>query len=473
MSVRRPWWDRHGRPAWVGRLGLGADIATDVALIGLAVAAGPINATIFAVVVALVTAGVGFGRGLYRSDPHVSPFDRGLILVEVLILALAAGIVATELLGAERSLTSVFGGWSLIVGALLTKRWLINAIDVLAWRRGLGVARVLFVGAAGESSRRLMQAVVNDPRLGSHLVGYVSSDSTDGPLPVATETRIVHADRLGDLDDFTTVARAHRVDEVIIVLGEDQLHLAGQLVERARKAGLVVRVAPNLEPGVGRAALDVISGIPVIGFDHAVMSQRGEATKRAVDFVLSVAVLAVAIVPMLVVALLIRLDSPGPALLRQPRVGRHGRQFGVLKFRTMVANADAMRDELIASDGDADPRLFKHADDPRLTRLGKWLRRFSLDECPQIWNVVRGEMSLVGPRPPLPEEVALYEPVHHQRLAVTPGLTGLWQVNGRSDLSFEEMIRLDLYYVETWSPWLDVKLLVRTIPAVIGGRGAY
>ena len=211
----------------------------------------------------------------------------------------------------------------------------------------------------------------------------------------------------------------------------------------------------------------------MIGFDHEVMSRRGTAFKRVVDLLIAGVTLVLAAIPMLAIALVIRLDSPGPVILRQPRVGRNGRPFAAFKFRTMVDGADRLRDELLAEEGGADPRLFKHAADPRLTRTGKWLRRWSLDEFPQVWNIVRGEMSVVGPRPPLPDEVARYEPVHWQRLAVVPGLTGLWQVNGRSDLSFDEMVRLDLYYAETWSPWLDLKLIVRTVPAVLGGRGAY
>ena len=474
-AVKRPWWDRHGRPLWLRRVGVGADVLSDALLLVLfttVLAVGALEQR-SAVLLVFATLAAGLLRDVYGPDPRTSRFDRAIVLGEVLVVALAAVIVADAALGIPQPVGPLLGTWALTSLALQVKRWAFNLVDVLAWRRGLGVSRVLFAGAEGETGRRLMQAVVNDPRLGAHLVGYLSDEPGAGELPVATEHRIVSAQRLGRLDQVADVARRHRADQVIFVPGKVGLDRLGSLVAEARTAGLTVRVAPTMDGGVGRAVVTELAGVPVIEFDHDVMSRRGRAFKRAVDLSFAGVMLALALVPMLLIAGLIRLDAPGPVLLRQPRVGRNGRHFDALKFRTMVANADVLRDDLIAAAGSADPRLFKHAADPRLTRVGKWLRRWSLDEVPQVWNIVRGEMSVVGPRPPLPEEVALYEPVHHQRLAVVPGLTGLWQVNGRSDLSFEEMIRLDLYYVETWSPWLDLKLIVRTLPAVVGGRGAY
>ncbi len=205
---------------------------------------------------------------------------------------------------------------------------------------------------------------------------------------------------------------------------------------------------------------------------------------RALDLTLALLLLVILAPLMAVIALAIRLDSPGSPIFRQRRLGRRERPFTVNKFRTMRAASDsephrAYIRELIAhgagaarQDGAGKP-LFKLAVDDRVTRTGRFLRRWSLDELPQFLQVLRGEMSLVGPRPQLPEEVASYDEWHHQRLLVTPGLTGLWQVNGRSNLTFDEMVRLDLYYAEHWSPWLDAKILLRTIPAVLSGRGAY
>ena len=473
--VRRPWWDRHGRPPWLRRAGAAADALTDLLLLVALTATTPVadldqRLGVLLVGAVLVT---GVVRGLYHPDPRTSPFDRGIVLSEVLIVAVAMVVVAGAALGIPWSPGSLLGAWAIAGMALLVKRWVVNLIDVAAWRRGIGVSRVLFAGAEGESGRRLMQAVVNDPRLGGRLVGYLSTDGRGTDLPVATERRIASARHLGDLRDLVAVARRVRADEVIFVLGERDLPRLGHYVDLARGAGLAVRIAPVLGEAGGATAVRTVAGVPLISFDHEVMSRRGSAFKRSMDLLVAGIALGLLAMPMALIALVIRLDSAGPVILRQPRVGRHGRQFDALKFRTMVDGADRLRDDLIAETGATDARLFKHAADPRLTRAGKWLRRWSLDELPQLWNIVRGEMSVVGPRPPLPDEVALYAPVHLQRLAVVPGLTGLWQVNGRSDLNFEEMIRLDLYYVETWSPWLDLKLMVRTIPAVLGGRGAY
>jgi lipopolysaccharide/colanic/teichoic acid biosynthesis glycosyltransferase len=178
--------------------------------------------------------------------------------------------------------------------------------------------------------------------------------------------------------------------------------------------------------------------------------------------------------PVLVaIAVAVKLDSAGPILFRQVRVGQGGREFTMLKFRTMVADAEARRADLLAHNQNADGLLFKIADDPRITRVGRLLRRFSLDELPQLFNVLGGRMSLVGPRPPLPAEVALYDDSVRRRLLVKPGLTGLWQVSGRSDLTWDESVRLDLRYVENWSLLLDVMILWKTGFAVVRARGAY
>jgi len=190
------------------------------------------------------------------------------------------------------------------------------------------------------------------------------------------------------------------------------------------------------------------------------------------DIVIAITVLTLAAPLMLLIAIAIKLDSPGPVFFRQVRVGKGGKPFVLYKFRSMVDGAERQQAALRKAYGRG-PLLFKLRDDPRVTRVGRILRRTSLDELPQFFNVLKGEMSVVGPRPPVPEEVAAYEDWHLQRLMVTPGLTGLWQVNGRSDLSFDEMVRLDLYYAEHWSLWLDLKLILRTIPVVLTGRGAY
>lgn len=194
--------------------------------------------------------------------------------------------------------------------------------------------------------------------------------------------------------------------------------------------------------------------------------------KRGLDVTAAVIGLILLAPIMVLIALAIRLDSPGPIIFRQTRCGKDGKPFTFLKFRGMVADAEARKGELEALN-EVDGPIFKMRNDPRVTRVGRLLRKTSLDELPQLWNVLRGEMSLVGPRPPLPTEVAQYEAWHRSRLAAVGGITGLWQVSGRSDLSFDEMVRLDIRYIETWSLALDVRLLVQTVITVISASGAY
>jgi lipopolysaccharide/colanic/teichoic acid biosynthesis glycosyltransferase len=196
------------------------------------------------------------------------------------------------------------------------------------------------------------------------------------------------------------------------------------------------------------------------------------AFKRALDIAGALTLLALLAVPALIVSIVVKLDSRGPVYLRQLRVGKHGRPFGMYKFRTMVERADQMLDELKEQNEHAGP-LFKIRDDPRVTRVGRWLRKTSVDELPQLMNVLKGDMSLVGPRPPLPHEVRVYTTHQLGRLGAKPGMTGLWQVSGRSTLTFREMVELDLRYIDEWSFGGDVLILLKTLPAVVSTRGAY
>jgi exopolysaccharide biosynthesis polyprenyl glycosylphosphotransferase len=194
--------------------------------------------------------------------------------------------------------------------------------------------------------------------------------------------------------------------------------------------------------------------------------------KRAVDIVGAAVGLTLGAPILGLIALAIRLDSPGPTVFRQTRVGAGGKLFEIYKFRSMREGAEAELEQLLELN-EADGPIFKIRDDPRLTRVGRFLRRTSLDELPQLWNVLRGEMSLVGPRPPIPSEVEGYQEWHKKRLDGRPGVTGLWQISGRSLLSFDEQVLLDIYYIENWSLWLDFKILLRTVPQVLFGDGAY
>ncbi len=219
------------------------------------------------------------------------------------------------------------------------------------------------------------------------------------------------------------------------------------------------------------AGLDFVASAEAV--EYPALGGVAYAVKGGIDRVAAVLILVVLAVPMLIIAGAVKLSSPGPVLVRQVRVGRFGRPFTFFKFRSMSEDAEQVRDDLEAHNSHDTPAIFKIKRDPRITSVGNFLRRSSLDELPNLFNVVRGEMSLIGPRPPLPREVAHYQPRHLQRLAATPGMTGMWQVHGRSELTFDEMVELDLQYIERWSLWLDLAILIKTPLVVVNGRGAW
>ncbi len=276
------------------------------------------------------------------------------------------------------------------------------------------------------------------------------------------------------LDGVADVAGRYDADTVAVLACPE---MAGtrlrDLAWDLEKTGTELCVAPALLDVAGpRTTIRPIAGLPLLHMDHPEFSGARLIIKSVLDKALALVALIVAAPVCAVLALAIKLDDGGPVLFKQTRVGKDGRAFSVYKFRTMVPDAEARKASL-ARQNQQQPPLFKIRRDPRLTRLGTWLRRWSLDELPQLVNVLAGEMSLVGPRPALPEEAAMYGDHVRRRLAVKPGMTGLWQVNGRSDLSWDESVRLDLRYVENWSLVLDLQILWKTWAAVARGRGAY
>lgn len=347
----------------------------------------------------------------------------------------------------------------------LIKRWLLG--------QGIGADRVLIVGE-GAVGRRLMQSMIGDPGLGYRLIGYIGASEAGDKVHVATEHGILTCPRLGVLEDIRELVTRHRVDEVMVVEDSSDEVDVRNVLDQCRGTTAQFRIVPNLlQISLDRVDFSEIDGVPTIGVQDASIQGWNAIIKRTVDISLSLAVGIVGLIPVMIIAVVIKRDSPGPVFYRQTRIGQYGQPFTMIKFRCMIDRADERWSELADSREKADQRLFKDPKDPRITRVGRRLRRYSLDELPQILNVLKGDMSIVGPRPPLPLEVAQYDEWHMQRLLVRPGLTGLWQVNGRSNLTFDEMVRLDLYYAENWTPWLDTKVLLRTIPAVVFGRGAY
>jgi exopolysaccharide biosynthesis polyprenyl glycosylphosphotransferase len=329
--------------------------------------------------------------------------------------------------------------------------------------RALGARRYALLVGSGESLVRLHRGLgSNRSGIDYSFVGALGPSADGLPMP-----------HLGDLHDLPLVLADARVDELILTDSDFSERELLEIVSHAHRRGVQVRVAPRAtELLTERAELVPGQGVPLfelrppalIGFDWFV--------KRTFDLVVSTLVLVLGVPLWLMIAAAIKLTSRGPVLFRDMRVGLGEREFGMLKFRTMHAGAAVDQAELEASN-EADGPLFKIREDPRVTSVGALLRRFSIDEVPQVWNVLRGEMSLVGPRPLPLRDYQQLEGWHLKRYLVLPGLTGLWQISGRSDLSFDDLVRLDFYYLENWSIWLDVAILARTIPAVIAGRGAY
>lgn len=332
--------------------------------------------------------------------------------------------------------------------------------------RGIGLNRVVIVGA-GEVGRTVMRAIVARPDLGYRCIGFVD----DNPRKAHTDIGPFKA--LGPLQNLPTIIEQEQVDEVIITLPWMYHRKIMSIVRECERRRARARIVPDLfQMSLSQVNVEDLGGVPLIGVREVSISKGALLVKRVMDVGGAIVGLTLGAPLFILISLAIRLDSPGPVFFRQTRVGVGGRRFEMYKFRSMVKGAEEEQ-EVLAALNEADGPIFKIRDDPRLTRVGRLLRRTSLDELPQLVNVLRGEMSLVGPRPPLPNEVEKYQEWHKKRLEAPPGMTGLWQVSGRSHLSFDEMVLLDIYYIENWSPWLDFKILVRTIPQVLLGKGAY
>jgi exopolysaccharide biosynthesis polyprenyl glycosylphosphotransferase len=337
---------------------------------------------------------------------------------------------------------------------------------MLAWRNwrrapaqgGRDVRNVLIIGA-GEHGRRLAAHMGEDAASRYVVMGFLDEDE-----PIGGDVR-------GRVEDLARIARSDFVDEIVLTAPQ-QPELARRVIREARRNQIDVKVVPELfgfEPD-DPLVYEQFGNIPVLTLRVERMPTFGLFLKRTVDAVFACATLALTAPLLIIIALVIKLESPGPILYRAERAGLKGRRFRCYKFRTMDAGADKTKEQLRARNERHGP-FFKMADDPRITRAGRWLRRYSLDELPQLWNVVRGEMSLVGPRPHPLDDFERYDLGDLQRLGVSPGLTGLWQVTARRDPSFERGLALDLEYIRSWSLWRDFRILYQTISVVLRGSG--
>jgi exopolysaccharide biosynthesis polyprenyl glycosylphosphotransferase len=368
--------------------------------------------------------------------------------------------------------------WTLELGEILIFWGVVSVIGVAiriglkgvlmgARRSGYNYRYLLIVGAnrhAAEFAGKISQR----PELGYKIVGFIAESAEAERAWAASSGRVI-----GTIDEIRNVLEDERVDEMLVCLSvETKFRTVSDIIAIARDLGIVLRIAPEAAEGAMLEKLHIEefeNEYVVTLFREQMLVQL--LVKRLVDVLVSLIALGLLSVGMAAVAVLIKLTSPGPVLFTQDRVGMNQRTFRLYKFRSMVVDADERKRELEHLN-EVDGPVFKIGNDPRITRIGRFIRRTSIDELPQLFNVLRGEMSLVGPRPPLPDEVRNYQWMFRKRLSVKPGITCVWQVSGRNQINFERWMQMDHDYIENWSLWLDFKILLKTIPAVFLGRGA-
>ena len=417
------------------------------------------------IALSLVFASILALRGLYRLPRAASALDDLSRLftasgISVMLLFAASTFVRYP---AESRLTLIFA-WALMTFLVVLARanwlWILGVLH----QRGIGVARTLVVGD-NTVGRMIMQALAGRPHLGYDVAGFLATDG---------ETDFGRFRRLGTPDELERVIHQERIAQVVIALPSASHEAIMRIVNHCRRHGVQFRLVPDLyEMSLGRLDIDTVSGIPLMGMkDHAILGVNF-FVKRVLDVLAALVVLVLFSWLFAALALLIWIEDRGCSpFYRQTRVGRGGREFRMLKFRSMRPGADQQLTQLLEYN-EAEGPIFKMRDDPRRTRVGAFMRRWSIDELPQLWNVVKGDMSLVGPRPATPREVAQYADWQLHRLDTLPGITGLWQVSGRSELGFAEQVLMDIMYIENWSLGLDLRILLRTVPAVLSGKGAF
>jgi len=356
--------------------------------------------------------------------------------------------------------------WWIALLLLSCARILLFYVKRLLRARGWGIKNVLILGA-GEMGQVLALKLTEDRSLGYNAVGFLDDDQ-------AKQGQVYHGVKvIGRVAQIKGSIKKNKVEEVIIASAKFPAPKVLDIITECERFGVEFKLIPGiLELIASRVDIDELAGVPLLTVSEIQLKGMNAAIKRSADVVLSsLGILAISPI-LLLFAILVKVTSPGPVFFRQERVGMDGQTFAMFKFRSMIKDAEKLFPQL-APLSEVEGNLFKIKNDPRITPLGKFMRRWSVDELPQLFNVFLGDMSLVGPRPPLPREVKNYTAWHKKRLRVRPGITGAWQVAGRSLLPFEDMVRLDVYYIENWSLWLDLKTLLQTIPVGIFGKGAY
>lgn len=438
-----------------------------LSLPGMAVLGGdstPVRLLVVALLATVMWPALFEHLGLYRSQRRSSFIQVGGQLLLAAALSVAAISLVASLVSAPVS--PIF---PLICGvaqlaALGLMRIAILTLLHLARRRGRNYRNVLIIGS-GARAHHARSVLESHPEWGLRLLGFV--DDRDTPVDPALSDFPVY--KLSSTQDLF---RDHVVDEVVVACPRSMLSTIEPVVRVCAAVGVPVTLFSDIFGDVLPAPRPGHFGsMPSLSFAVVHHSRLLLAVKRGVDLMVASTLVLLSLPILGIAALAIKATSPGPVLFRQLRCGLNGRRFLMLKLRTMYADAEDRKQELLHLNEVSGP-VFKIRNDPRITSVGRFLRRYSIDELPQLWNVIRGDMSLVGPRPPVPAEVARYETFERRRLSMRPGLTCLWQVNGRNEIAFDEWVRLDLQYIDEWSISQDLKILAQTVPAVLRGTGA-
>ena len=352
----------------------------------------------------------------------------------------------------------------LITVALSLRRLIYRALLYRRFDRGLGTRNVLIVGT-GPEAHAMRHHLESIRHLGFTFKGFIDFS------PAGSRLTSTSGDVVGSLDTLFEHARKQFIDEILFT-SPCERGIVQDVLEQARMHGVDLRVVPDMYDGIAwNSPIEYIGQFPTIPLHRGHVPEIALMLKRVFDVVFSIVALILVTPLLFAVAIAIKLDSHGPVFYSSERIGKKGRVFRCTKFRTMVCDAENRRAEFMHMN-ERDGVLFKITNDPRITKLGRFLRKYSLDELPQFYNVLRGDMSVVGPRPPIASEVREYKVSHLRRLDVLPGVTGLWQVQGRQDPSFDSYVSLDVTYIENWSMWLDIKIILRTIIVVFAGTGS-
>jgi exopolysaccharide biosynthesis polyprenyl glycosylphosphotransferase len=411
--------------------------------------------------------------GRYRSHRTVPLIEEAWAIVRVCLsgavlftLSLYAGRLDQVLLGDDR----ISRFWVLLFALfsclfLLTEKLSLRLTSRYVRSHGFNYRTVLIVGT-NPTALSIADSIEGHRFWGYRILGFIANGHPpEEPWPGRRPV-------LGEIEDIPRILEGNVVDDVIFAIHRRDLERLEDLFLSLQDQGIRTRFAMDLFPHTrAKVQLEDLDGMPLLSFSTTPTSQVQLLGKRALDVLLASLLLFLGLPMVGIIALVIRVTSGGNVLFRQTRCGLNGRFFTLYKFRTMVEDAEDQRRALLHLNEMNGP-VFKLRRDPRVTAFGRFLRRFSLDELPQLWNVLRGDMSLVGPRPPIPEEVARYQRWQRRRLAMKPGLTCLWQVSGRNEIDFDRWMELDLEYIDSWTPMLDFKILLKTIPAVLSGRGA-